>query len=35
MKIIGFDEELLDFVSQPVSAVLLIFPITEEVNNKK
>jgi ubiquitin carboxyl-terminal hydrolase L3 len=29
-EIIGFDEELLGFVPQPVSAVLLIFPITEE-----
>lgn len=31
VEIIGFDEELLAFVPQPVSAVLLLFPITEEV----
>jgi len=31
VEIIGFDEELLEFVPQPVAAVLLIFPITEEV----
>jgi ubiquitin carboxyl-terminal hydrolase L3 len=30
VEIIGFDEELLEFVPQPVSAVLLIFPITED-----
>jgi len=30
VEIIGFDEELLSFVPQPVSAVLLVFPITEE-----
>ncbi|CAF1448522.1 unnamed protein product [Adineta ricciae] len=29
VEIIGFDEDLLAFVPQPVSAVLLIFPITE------
>jgi len=35
VEIIGFDEELLDFVPQPVSAVLLIFPITEEHENRR
>jgi len=30
IEIIGFDEELLSFVPQPVSAVLLVFPITDE-----
>jgi ubiquitin carboxyl-terminal hydrolase L3 len=30
VEIIGFDEELLEFIPQPVIAVLLIFPITEE-----
>jgi ubiquitin carboxyl-terminal hydrolase L3 len=34
VEIIGFDEELLTFVPQPVSAVLLIFPITDDVNSK-
>lgn len=34
VEIVGFDEELLAFVPQPVAAVLLIFPITEEVNRK-
>ena len=32
VEIIGFDEELLSFVPQPVCAVLLVFPITEEVD---
>lgn len=32
VEIIGFDEELLAFVPQPVAAVLLIFPITEQVS---
>lgn len=31
VEVIGFDEELLAFVPQPATAVLLIFPITEEV----
>jgi len=35
VEIIGFDEELLEFIPQPVIAVLLIFPITEEVDYKK
>ncbi|CAF3198045.1 unnamed protein product [Rotaria socialis] len=37
VEIIGFDEELLAFVPQPVAAVLLIFPITEqhEKNRRK
>jgi hypothetical protein len=33
-EIIGFDEDLLAFVPQPVSAVLLIFPITEEASDE-
>ena len=31
VEVIGFDDDLLAFVPQPVSAVLLIFPITEQV----
>ena len=31
VEVIGFDDDLLAFVPQPVSAVLLLFPITEEV----
>ncbi len=34
VEIIGFDEELLAFIPQPVIGVLLIFPITEEVDYK-
>lgn len=30
VEVIGFDDDLLAFVPQPVSAVLLIFPITEQ-----
>ena len=33
VEIIGFDDDLLAFVPQPVSAVLLIFPITEAVSH--
>ena len=34
VEIIGFDDELLAFVPQPVTAVLLLFPITEEVKKE-
>lgn len=30
-EIYGFDEELLAFVPQPICAILVIFPITEQV----
>jgi ubiquitin carboxyl-terminal hydrolase L3 len=31
VDVYGFDEELLSFVPQPVLAVLLVFPVTNNV----